>query len=335
MVFLFSDGFDKYNTSGNSITTGLDYPNNWDTVTVTGSATAQTGRYAGLCARLDDVTLQRNISPTGKVHTIFNIQTNYGTDFEIHFGSNTKFRFYYESMDSWFNIESTINGSAQTHTNVGDFTSWKCVSIVIDPTGSTANQVFVDNSLKVNRTASFTSGNYVKFVVANGSGMYTWDLDHLLVNDYSGSSWNNRYGKSFRIESLMGTADSTPDQWIANGVTDAYDALDTVPVDSNKYIEGLTDGHVTQVSFGNLSGTPVGEIAVTMRAVAVNTDSGNLKTLATVIDASGTPTEVGTDIDPDVTDTMKVDFFGINPVTSSAWTTSEINALIAGVKRKA
>lgn len=337
MVLLFLDGFDAIDsTTGNSATTYLDLPNNYDTVTVGGSAKVAAGRYAGYALELDDVTLQKNISPTGKIHCMFNLQTNYGgTAFEVHFGSNTKFVFQYDMMGGYYTCDSTINGSTVSHTNIGDLSSWKCISIVLDPTGSTATRAFLDNVQFCNRTASFTSGNYVKFVVGPGGGSYTWTIDHLLVNDFSGTSWNNRYGKSFRIKTLFGTADSTPDQWTANGVTDAYDALDSVPPTNTKYIESGTDNDVTQVSFGNLTDTPVGEIGVAFKTIALNTDGATLKTLATVIDSSGTPTEVGTDIDPGTSETMKIDIFGINPIGSTAWTTSAINGLIAGVKSKA
>ncbi len=335
MVRLFSDGFDAIDTVGNSASAHLS--RKWSSATITGSAKVATGRYNGYALELDDSVIQCDVTPSGKHNIFFHLKTNSGYyAFEVAVGSNTKFEFAYDSMASTWQVTSTIDGTTYVDTGLPDFSSdWRVVDIVLDPSGTTANKVFVDNGLYAVHTRSFTHGNYVKFTAPNGSGMYSWVIDHFITNDFSGSFLNNRLDAAYGIDTLLAEADSSPDQWTANGSSDAYSVINSIPPSPSKFIEAFTDGHITKCTFTNLNRTPVGEITVVVNTLALNTDGANAKTLATVMDDSGASTEIGTDIDPDETLTLKTDVLYQNPITSSNWSQSSVNGLILGVKRKA
>ena len=336
MALLWMDGFDTYNTTGD-ISTSLARSY---TVSNSNSIAAVTGRYARTGVQFSPAKngysrLFKSITPTvGATHLFvgFNIKIipgNMNTYINSDWGQAT---------GVWID-SSTLKCGPNTVTGL-NYNTWYHIEIRIPLTatsGSNKYELYLDGATVFSSSSlnfSFSSGLYF-------GAQFQWNytspysvFDDFYVLDNTGSTNNARLSTlSYvpRIETLFPTS-TTASDFTLTGAATAHEALDNVPVNTGQYISSTTAGHKARFGVGDL--TNINNIkAVQFNSLASNTTNANndWKFLMdnTEIGTTKTVTEVLTNSTP-----ISSQIFETNPITSAAWTASNINSIEMGIVNK-
>lgn len=159
-------------------------------------------------------------------------------------------------------------------------------------------------------------------------------IDDFYVLDDTGSTNNSRLSTSTyvpRIETLVPTS-TVANDFALNGVATAHDAVDNIPVDAAKYLQSSTAGHKARFGVGDL--TNINNIkAVQFSGLCSNTTPANNDWKFLMSNTEIGTTKTVTDILANSTP-FTTEAFGVNPITSLAWTASDVNSIEAGIINK-
>jgi len=164
---------------------------------------------------------------------------------------------------------------------------------------------------------------------STGNDYVAYDDIYILVT--SGSTPTDYLGPNARVYSMPPDGDSTPLQWTPSSGTVHYALIDENGADSADYVETSTNGYEEMFTLGSPADTGTVH-GVKIEAEAIDTSAG-----ANNMDVRITSGSTTQETNWNVTSTTAYDVFvhyegDTDPDTSSAWTTSGINALKAGVQ---
>jgi hypothetical protein len=361
MALRFMDGFDGYQTTDYQ-PFAVEMARNYNSVYTDYSIRAYAGRYTGksmqiICSK-DAGYFTKAISSSGVSRFIigFNAKmTSVGGPASAYGGlwigpSNAVNTIY-----GWankgitidyaggvrYNADLSISAGAMAVTTTLSSSVWKHVEIVCPITASVSNpaQMYIDGILvasNTNAAATISWNETLRIGAAHGYHAYSTFIviDDFYVLDDTGSTNNARLSSSTyvpRIETLVPTSDVAND-YTLTGVGSAYLALDNIPLNSGQYMTSTTTGHKVRNGFGDL--TNINNIkGVQFTGVCSNTTAAtnDWKFLMnnTEVGSTNTVTDILSNSTP-----RKVELFETNPLTSSAWTVSDINSIEAGIINK-
>jgi hypothetical protein len=162
----------------------------------------------------------------------------------------------------------------------------------------------------------------------NISGTIT--LDDLYVCDTSGSANNNFLG-DVRVETLFPNGAGNSTQFTpSTGVNNA--AVDEATPNTTDYVTSTADNQIDTYTFTDLASSGVTVYGVQEFAYAQKTDA-SAKSVA-LVTRPGSTNNAGSDKALSTSFTYYSDIQELNPDTSSAWTTSQINATEFGIKSR-
>lgn len=336
MALLWMDGFDNYDSTGD-ISTKLSRSY---TVNNSNTITATTGRYTGKAVAFapgkDGVSrIFKTITPTsGTTYLIcgFNIKI-----FSDH--RQTYINSGWNGMTNGISIDGITLRCGPNVVTTLSYNTWYHMEIRIPLATSGGNKyelyldgvtVFSNSSLSF----AFSSGLYfgANFSYYNVSSYSAFD--DLYILDDTGSTNNSKLTTSTyvpRIETLVPTSTVANDFSLTN-VAAAHEAADNIPVNTAQYISSTTVGHKARFGVGDL--TNINNIkAVQFSGLCSNTTPANNDWKFLMNNTEVGTTKTVTDILSNSTPITK-QVFETNPITSAAWTTSDVNSIEAGIINK-
>lgn len=172
-----------------------------------------------------------------------------------------------------------------------------------------------------------------RYTDAFGTSNSACAFDDVAVNDTTGSR-NNAKPNDGRVFYLVPTSAGDVTQ-LARGGTDSganWSQVDEVPIGTSDDVRSDVDGQYDLYSLANT--TVAGDVAAAVwTAYAQKSDAG-LAGIAPMLKTGGTESE-GSRVELATGNAFYQQIYEVNPVTSNPWTTSELDALQAGVKVKA
>jgi hypothetical protein len=155
-------------------------------------------------------------------------------------------------------------------------------------------------------------------------------IDHFWVCDSTGTENNDFLGAGMRVVTLSPNADGDSSDWTETPTGTHYSSLDEDEQDDTKYVEDITSGNLDLYEYESMPslGTIAGVHSVT-ECKLTDPLEASLKSVvkhSTTEDADSGQV-VGTDDWKCLCRMMEE-----NPVTSSAWTKSDVDSLQAGVE---
>lgn len=358
MALRFMDGFDGYQTSDYQ-PMAVEMARNYTSVYTDYTIRAYAGRYTGksvqfLCSK-DNGYVTKAISSSGVSRFIIGFNAKMTSVSGIGYGclwigpSNASNTIY-----GWANKGITIDytGAVRYHSYSGvsagamewgslSTSTWKHIEVVCPITASVSNpaQMYIDGVLVASNTnvaASIGWNETLRIGSAHSYHAYSSSvvIDDLYVLDDTGSTNNSRLSTTTyvpRIETLVPTSDVAND-FTLTGVASAYTALDNIPLNSSHYMTSSTTGHKVRCGVGDL--TNINNIrAVQFAGVCSNSTAANndWKFLMnnTEVGSTNTVTDILLNSTP-----RKIELFETNPLTSLAWTVSDINSAEIGIINK-
>lgn len=194
------------------------------------------------------------------------------------------------------------------------------------------SEVWIDNTQVLNLTgvnSGFNSGQTALSAFVIGSVTVNTPpgyVDDVVLTDTT----TGRLGNS-RIETLVPTSDATPNNGTPSTGTSHFAVVDESQYNTSDYLTMTnTSGQEELFGMSDLTGTPITISAVQIIAVAENSDAGSAN-LATAVSSSGS-TSFGSSVALSSTWKYVNTILATDPHTSAAWTTSGVNAMLAGFK---
>lgn len=340
MALLFADGFDIYDDKPDAFAGG------WLNVEgTTHSFATSGGRFGGGC-----------IGGTGSFPGWgAPIVKSPGAHFWVSFahyhdgtGSSSEYLLYNRDNGAGILFQATYNASTgvvllkdQNNSTVvttgGVLTAgWHWVEIEVtlgtdNATGALA--IKIDGSSQGSATGIDTyTGNNLASIGFYGATT-GWKVDDVIINDDQGGVFATPPGDC-KIDTLRPDGSGGTDNWTPNTGT-TYGAVDDPNGASDgdtTYIASNTVGQESRFTMGDLATASTTIYGVQVRTKSKRTDSG-ARTARGLINRSGTES-VGTTFTPDDTAYTwnRAGSFNTDPVTSTAFTDANINALQAGVE---
>jgi hypothetical protein len=346
MAFLFGDGFDLYADIAQVRAAG------WVDTSSTSQQTFSTngGRYGGGC-------LVNTVASTGWYFTpkIFSPGDTFFVSFHFYVtnrasGAAGNILFAAMQLDgtsSLGRIETNASGDLlaysqgnvllQTAAGALSDATWHLIEIkIVLGTDATTGSIVVrvNESTVINQTGIDTFSTLTDYCgvlrfMGIGGGC---KIDDVLVFDDSGTEMNNFIG-SYKIDTLIPNGDGNHTAWTASAGSDYQCVDDAIGVanDDTDYISAGSASLKTSLEFTNLSDNPVAIYGVQARhrskktAAAERTIRSFLRTAAT--DYAGSEQGLSTDYS-----WHRGGFWDVNPNSTTAWTTAQVNALEAGVE---
>jgi hypothetical protein len=188
-------------------------------------------------------------------------------------------------------------------------------------------------AIHVNANTVLTASGLATAVNGNGAGMFSIHsgrnsspqqyFDDLYVNDITGSA-NNSFDGDQEALFFPPSAAGQYTQWSIGGsspaATNWQSVSKTVPNGDVSYVSAASTGLKDTYKVGSL---PANVVTIVNVATVLNvkTDAGGLGAGATVAPmiGNGSTTSTGSNYSPNTTYTDTAQYFGTNPLTSSAW----------------
>lgn len=205
------------------------------------------------------------------------------------------------------------------------------ISATIADSGGTA-EVRVDGTSLISYTGDTKNGgtnttiDMVRFT-GNGGNVSSY-FDDLYICDSTGSAPHNTFLGDVRVISLSPTAAGSSTQFTPDTGSN-YARVNEIPYSAANYVQSGTSGNRDTYAMADLTGTPT-ILAVQTCVVAKKTDAGAMSMKVAI--KSGATVYYGTTTALSSGDATVVDLRTTDPATSSAWTSSGVNALEAGAE---
>jgi hypothetical protein len=192
-------------------------------------------------------------------------------------------------------------------------------------------RVWINGALVINLSGIDTKAQAAADVqrmdfIVSGSG-----AGGLVIDDLYLTNTDSRLGES-RIYVLEPTSDSSV-QWTRSAGSTNFSCVDEAPFNTSDYVASATVGHQDYYGFANLPYVPAAIHAVQTSMFAAKDDAAT-RTVRANLDSGGTVAN-GTDFGLSATYLQKTDLYALDPDTGSAWTSSAVDALIAGPEVRA
>lgn len=222
------------------------------------------------------------------------------------------------------------------------------LKVTIDPSSGTYD-LKVNGSTVVSDTGVNTAQQAVadadQFVFSLDNGNSTMNLDHVVVADDTGSLVNDFFGPALVVHALPASNGDETDWDTSSGSDHAALVNETMPnnniltTEDAKRISSETVGDDDRFNYDHLAdlGLPSGAtiVGVGVETCAGMEASGSLDIRATFKDTGGSDVEGDSETVDSTALGVFVQFWEQNPVTTSSWTVTSIDAGQFGVKVQA
>jgi len=165
---------------------------------------------------------------------------------------------------------------------------------------------------------------------SSSSGNVHGAIDDLYILD--GAAGLSDFLGPVKVETLRPTGDTATINWTTSSGSDHYALVDENPVNASDYVYSATANQEDKYTLTNL--TYLSSINGVQLGIMAQLDGPGTKQVYVTCDSNGS-IDTGTEVY--LADTTSLHFSRIlenDPNTSNAWTSSAINALIAGIKVK-
>jgi len=190
------------------------------------------------------------------------------------------------------------------------------------------------DSANTGRTTAASPGTADRlYITGHGTGSGSTVIDDFWVCDTSGSL-NNDFLGDCRVECIRPNAAGDTTQWDRNTGSTNYEAVDdTAPDGDSTYVYTGVDGEIDLYNFGSLVSTS-GLVLALQTIIYARKDDAGARKLSTLLKSGGTEYPTDTSLEVSLNDdyNMIINRFEENPVTTDAWTISEVNAAQFGFK---
>lgn len=226
------------------------------------------------------------------------------------------------------NNATSVTTAAVLQANIWNWVEMKVIMGTNNTTGFIELKI---NGTVVGTTATnidtFTGGGALVNVRLSGSNGL-WYADDVIINDSAGSNFTTPPGNC-RIDTLNVNADSATTDWTGS-YTDVDDALGSSDGDTT-HIASSTVAQESRFDIASLPDASAAIFAVHPRVKYKKSDSGS-RTLRTLI-KQGATEALGATLTPTTSYVWgQGDFFYVDPVSSVAFTDSDITDLEVGVE---
>ena len=248
------------------------------------------------------------------------------------------------------NLTDIVARKGPSDSNVGSATSvmtpgaWHHVEAKIKVANSPNGliEVNVNGTQVIDVSGIDTQDFYSNVIVVQFGGVHLSDtsvtdvdddfigLDDIYILKTEGVGPNDFLGSRAAVLSLPPNGDSTT-QWSTSTGTTHYTLIDENGADSADYIEESTD---TEVDMFDLTNLPNGGVyhALKVEVEAIDTATG-INNMDVRVDSGGTVSETNFSVTDTANYAVFVHYEGeTNPDTSTDWTETTINALLAGAQ---
>jgi hypothetical protein len=333
MALLACDGFDYYATAS----FGLAWPGyTWQqpgSVAITGTG----ARFGGGCMQVSYMHLWLPFAQSPKTTLIagfafkrnaYTATTSKPIAFYDDVGEQVSFRF-----DGSYRIQAYVNGTAiagavTTTTITNDVWYYLEAKVKVDASSGTV-ELRINGTTEINvsgyNTKGQTSTNITRLYMYNGSDNAYQYYDDLYIEDAN-------FLGDVRVQSVLPSGAGGTTQWSPSAGSN-YQCVDEAAHNSDTdYVSETTAGEKDTYAFQNVTPTTGTVKAVKVVLVARKDDAGS-RSIAPVYgngtpasDVDGATVSIGTSYAfyPEITE--------VNPLTSSAWTISDVNGAEFGVK---
>ena len=356
MVVRFMDGFDKYQSTQSS-SIAIPLTRNY-TVVNDDYIVATAGRYTGMAMNMSFNKNRTYIEKTGLSATgvtrfiigfsiratslvgdgqgVFSIIPSNAT--ALYYGLARRGITFCRNGQFYYNTGDGFGWDAGVQLTANTWSHWEFVLPISpgvgDPTIIYKDGIQVFSSTAAGSAFAWNGSLRIGGVPFSAYSPNYYAIDDFYVLDNTGSTNNARLSTSTyvpRIETLV--PNSTVDNDFAlNGVATAHDAVDNIPVDSAKYLQSSTTGHKARFEIGNL--TNINNVkAVQFSGLCANTTPANNDWKFLMSNTEVGTTKTVTDILANSTP-FTTEAFEVNPITSLAWTASDVNSIEAGIINK-
>lgn len=342
MAIILVEGFDAYN--GVSTATAGSLASGWYNIS---SAAMTTGRFGGQAVRLTGIG---NSTPNARRRLTSNLTqgcigvairpTTMSTSGFINLG-------VFDSSSTGLAVRFNSDGSLAVGTTNDQYS----MNVTFSTTAAGLLTLNNWSYIELEFTVSNTTGSFTLYVngtsVASGTNLDTlitsssyslvafgfqipslnggiFDYDDLYITDT-----NTRLGEQ-RIETLRPSADTAQKQWTPSTGSDNYATIDETLMSNTDFLSASNVGIYDLYDFTNLSSTPNTINAVTVSALAQK-DNASTRAIATPV-KSGSATSDGANNYLSVGYALTTRILETDPNTSSAWTSSAVNSIQAGIK---
>lgn len=356
MVMRFMDGFDKYHSTNNTnVVTYL--ARIYNSVVSDDFIKVQAGRYGGKALELSSykelARIEKAISSSGVTYFVIGFNYKY---VKVHIGDGNPAIIIKPSNATEYGAgtfkgitfrdggvvvyNSGTNGSITSSALTNN--TWYHIEVVCPITASVSNPAILyidgveigrsthsDASIGWNGTLQIKDCTYYK---SNRQISPSQLIDDFYVLDNTGSTNNGPLSSPSyipRIETLLPNSTVANDFSMSDIVSEPYQVMDNVPVNTSHYAFSSINGNKTRSGLSDLTnissvkavqfnGLCANSAAATdnWKFLANNTEVGTTKTVTATITSS---TAINSEI------------FDTNPVTSSDWTATSVNSMEVGV----
>lgn len=350
MAMRWMDGFDKYQTTNTDITSDISriYTFSGD-----GSVSTKNGRYTGKSASIvsygTGTFITKSISSSGVSKFIIGFNINADSQTTGDFGSfwispsNATGNGSYQAnrgLTFCRNGRVFYNSGQTAGQDLGLIASgWIHIEMVIPMSPGIGNPTIIyKNGIEIynstDATSSFGWNDFLKIgYPPNGiNGGYM--IDDLYILDDTGTRNNSRVSTLTyvpRIETLVPTS-TVANDFSLTGVASAHLAGDNIPHNSSQYVSSTTNDNKVRFGVGDL--TNINNI----KAVQINSLCANSDVTTDSYKLLMNNTEIGTTktVTNALISTTPIDYelLETNPITSSAWTVSDVNSIEIGIINK-
>jgi len=345
MALLWSDGFDKYSSTGADLNIRYTRSATAISVNTTGGVTGGGAAISsdGVSRRLEAAfTSAHGATETIRAAFWFRSAISAGTFFRI--GTNQ------QALNSSFapGINMLVDGSVSVTIHGGTTVlATSAAGVIIanqyhhieyagryrDSGGSIV--VKVDGVTVINFSGDANTGTQPTSIVgvcpfwSDSSNRF----DDLLVWDDAGSDFTSALSVLHQIETLDVDADDSV-QFTPLSSTNTSNVDDATFHDGDTtYNESATVGHVDLFTVEDQATTPANTLAVVVHTRAKKTDAGSAVLRNRLV--VGATTSEGSDNTLTTSYTHKQDAWGKNPSTSAAWSNTDVNSIKSGYEFQA
>jgi hypothetical protein len=226
-----------------------------------------------------------------------------------------------------------LNGTNVTSTGISANTWAHCE--VYFPNGAGTSEVWI-NGVSKGTTTNTLNYNGTWKIHSNGLGEYCV-LDDFYILDNTGSSMNGRLATTSytpRIETLRPTSDDNIQQYNLTGAITGALCVNPFPHSSSRYIESSTLDAIAVFNKFDLP-TISNPKALAVTSISASASAGVSSYKHLLCDSNGCVERdfmFGTTSAYSGSTPFVNEIFEYNPITSSSWSESEVNALKFGVK---
>ncbi len=329
---------------------GFDYYTNAEvTRRYTGStgavATFQSGRFGGQALRFTTTgTIDKSqgfTSQSWRFGFALNLTSQTGSTFSLislKDGGTTHIGLSWiaTTRNFQFNRNGTLVGSAGATTLSTATWYWIEVYFTISNSISLGQcQLYINGVQEINLAATSDTQNggsaqADRWSIA-GAAFWTYLIDDLCVYSMDTTTTPTFIG-DFRVQTLYPDGNGNYSQFTGSdgNSTNNYLLVDDTTTGDSDYVEDATVSDRDSYTYGALSGT-IGTIKGVQIVSQMKTDDAGAKTAKLFYRISSTDYD-GSSLTPTASFAIKVELTELSPATSSAWTSSEVNGMEAGVK---